>query len=72
MNPPANRFGNIPIAVTRCMTDKKILGVHTEMFSEGLLDLYECGALTNRKKTLWRDKFVADCALGSQRLYDIF
>ncbi len=54
------------------MTDKKILGVHTEMFSEGLLDLYECGALTNRKKTLWRDKFVADCALGSQRLYDIF
>jgi len=65
-------FGNIPIAVTRCLTDKKDLGVHTEMFSEGLLDLYECGALTNRKKTLWRDKFVADCALGSQRLYDFF
>jgi acyl-CoA hydrolase len=35
-----------------------------------MLDLYEAGALTNRKKTIWKDKFVADCALGSKRLYD--
>lgn len=63
-------FGNIPLAVTGCLTGKKDLGVHTEMFSEGLLDLYEAGALTNRKKTIWKDKFVADCALGTKRLYD--
>jgi len=65
-------FGSIPLAVTGCLTEKKDLGVHTEMFSEGLLDLFEAGALTNRKKTLWKDKFVADCALGTKRLYDFF
>ncbi|KUG02695.1 4-hydroxybutyrate coenzyme a transferase [hydrocarbon metagenome] len=63
-------FGNIPMAVAGCLTDKKDLGVHTEMFGDGLLDLVEAGALTNRKKTIWKDKFVADCALGTKRLYD--
>ena len=63
-------FGSIPLAVAGCLTGKKDLGVHTEMFSECLLDLYEAGALTNRKKTIWKDKFVADVALGTQRLYD--
>jgi acyl-CoA hydrolase len=63
-------FGSIPMAVAGCLTNKKDLGVHTEMFSECLLDLYEAGALTNRKKTIWKDKFVADVALGTQRLYD--
>lgn len=65
-------YGNIPMAVTACLTDKKDLGVHTELFSEGLLDLYEAGVITNRKKTIWKDKFVADCALGTKRLYDFF
>ena len=65
-------YGNIPMAVTACLTAKKDLGVHTELFSEGLLDLYEAGAITNRKKTIWQDKFVADCALGTKRLYDFF
>lgn len=63
-------FGSIPMAVAGCLTSKKDLGVHTELFSEGLLDLFEAGALTNRKKTIWKDKFVADCALGTKRLYD--
>ncbi len=63
-------FGNIPLAVTSCLKNKKDLGVHSELFSEGLLDLYEAGAITNRKKTIWKDKFVADCAIGSKRLYD--
>jgi len=63
-------FGNITMAVAGCLTGKKDLGVHTEVFSEGLLDLFEAGALTNRKKTIWKDKFVADCALGTKRLYD--
>ena len=65
-------FGTIPMAVTACLTDKKDLGVHTELFSEGLLDLYEAGVITNRKKTIWKDKFIADCALGTKRLYDFF
>ncbi|NLB53373.1 MAG: acetyl-CoA hydrolase/transferase family protein [Syntrophomonadaceae bacterium] len=63
-------FGSIPIAVAGCLTGKKDLGVHTEMFSEGLLDLFEAGVITNRKKTIWKDKFVADCALGTKRLYN--
>lgn len=63
-------FGNITMAVAGCLTGKKDLGVHTEVFSEGMLDLYEAGALTNHKKTIWKDKFVADCALGTKRLYD--
>ncbi len=63
-------FGSIPMAVASCLAGKKDLGVHTEVFSEGMLDLYEAGAVTNRKKTIWKDKFVADCALGSKRLYD--
>lgn len=63
-------FGNTTMAVTRCLTGKKDLGVHTEVLSEGMLDLYEAGALTNRKKTIWKDKFIADCAVGTKRLYD--
>ena len=63
-------YGSIPMAVTASLTDKKDLGVHTELFSEGLLDLYEAGAITNRKKTIWKDKFIADCAIGTRRLYD--
>lgn len=63
-------FGGIPLAVVRCLTHKKDLGVHSEMFIEGFLDLFEAGALTNRKKTIWKDKFVADVAIGSKRLYD--
>lgn len=63
-------FGSIPFAVAGCLTGKKDLGVHTEMFSDGLLDLIEAGVVTNRKKTVWKDKSVADCALGSKRLYD--
>lgn len=63
-------FGTIPLAVAQSLSNKKDLGVHTEMFTDCLLDLYETGAITNRKKTLWKDKFIADVAYGSRRLYD--
>lgn len=63
-------FGNIPGAIAHCLSRKKDLGVHSEMFTDAMLDLYETGAITNRKKTLWKDKFIADVALGSKRLYD--
>lgn len=63
-------FGNIPGAIAKCLSDKKDLGVHSEMFTDAMLDLYEAGAITNRCKSLWKDKFIADVALGSRRLYD--
>lgn len=63
-------FGSIPLAVTGCLTDKKDLGVHSEMLIESLIDLYEAGVVTNRKKTIWKGKFIADVALGTKRLYD--
>lgn len=62
-------FGTIPGAIAHCLSHKKDLGVHSEMFTDAMLDLYEAGAITNRKKTLWKDKFVADVALGSEKLY---
>jgi len=63
-------FGSIPFAVVGCLKDKKDLGVHTEMFSDGMIDLIEAGVVTNRKKTIWKDKCVADCAVGSKRLFE--
>ena len=52
------------------MGDRTDLGVHTEMFSDGLLALAEAGVVTNRFKTTWRGRIVTSFALGSQRLYD--
>lgn len=62
--------GSIPSAVAQCLSHKKDLGVHSEMFNDSILDLYEAGAITNRKKTIWKDKFISTVALGSKRLYD--
>lgn len=62
--------GEIPSAVALSLMDKKDLGIHTELFTDCMVDLFEAGVITNRRKTLWRDKFVGDCALGTQRLYD--
>lgn len=62
--------GNIPGAVGQSLINKKDLGVHSEMFTDCILKLYEAGAISNRKKTLWKDKFVTDVAMGSRRLYD--
>lgn len=63
-------YGTIPGATAHSMRHKKDLGVHSELFSDPLLDLWEAGAITNRKKSLWKDKFVTDIALGTRRLYD--
>lgn len=46
------------------------LGVHTEMFSDSIIDLIEAGVVTNRKKSINRYKVVASFAMGSQKLYD--
>ena len=62
-------YGGIPDAVVMQLTTKHDLGVHTEMIGDGILTLVECGAVTNRKKTLLPGKMVATFALGSNRLY---
>ena len=63
-------IGNIPNAAERALADKKDLGVHTEMMVDSMMDLAEAGVITNRRKTLFKDKFVCTFAMGSRKLYD--
>jgi acyl-CoA hydrolase/N-acetylglutamate synthase-like GNAT family acetyltransferase len=61
--------GRMPNSVFPYLMNKKDLGVHTETFTEGIIDLIEAGVVTNRKKTLHRGKIVASFCMGTQRLY---
>lgn len=63
-------IGGIPNAVAAALMDKKDLGVHTEMFTDGMVDLARAGVITGRQKNLHPGKMVATFALGSQKLYD--
>ena len=63
-------IGAIPDAVLRRLTNHKDLGVHTELFSDGVIDLFQRGVITGEKKTLHPGKIVAGFILGTQRLYD--
>ena len=63
-------IGAVPNAVLNYLDDKKDLGVHTELFSDGVIKLIESGVLTNEKKTLHPGKIVAGFILGSKQLYD--
>ena len=63
-------IGAIPDAVLNFLGDKHHLGVHTELFSDGVMRLIEDGVITNERKTLHNGKIVAGFILGSQRLYD--
>jgi 4-hydroxybutyrate CoA-transferase len=62
-------IGAIPNAVLSSLTNHKRLGVHTEMFSDGLLPLVEKGVVTNEEKTLNRDKIVAAFVMGTENVY---
>ena len=62
-------IGRIPQALAEFLRDKKDLGVHTEMFSDWIIDLIECGAITCAKKSLNRGKIVASFCMGSRQLY---
>ncbi len=62
-------IGAIPDAVARLFKDKKNLGVHTEMLTESMIDLFEMGVITNKNKTLWKGKFVCTFAFGTKRMY---
>ncbi len=63
-------IGAIPDAVLLFLNDKKDLGIHSEMFSDGVLDLYEKGVITNKMKTLNPGKMIVTFIMGTQRLYD--
>jgi len=63
-------IGEIPDAVLDFLEDKKHLGVHTEMFSDGLVDLFEAGVVTNERKSLHRGKIVASFVIGTRRAFD--
>jgi RimJ/RimL family protein N-acetyltransferase/acyl CoA:acetate/3-ketoacid CoA transferase beta subunit len=63
-------IGQIPQALAEFLRSKKDLGVHTEMFSDWIIDLVQCGAITCTKKTINRGKVVASFCMGSKRLYD--
>jgi acyl-CoA hydrolase len=63
-------IGAIPDAVLARLHSRRDLGIHTEMFSDGLVDLVEAGAVTNRLKHVHRGRIVTSFVMGSQRLYD--
>ncbi len=63
-------IGAIPDAVLLFLKEKNDLGIHTEMFSDGVVELAEAGVITNRKKTLHRGCSVATFLMGTRRLYD--
>lgn len=63
-------IGAIPDAVLKYLFDKKDLGIHTELFSDGVIDLVDAGVITSARKSLHAGKIVAGFILGTQRLYD--
>lgn len=63
-------IGRIPHAIAEFLLDKKDLGIHTEMFSDWIIELIENGVVTCAKKTLNHGKVVASFCMGSRRLYD--
>lgn len=63
-------IGSIPDAVLANVKDKQDLGIHTELFSDGVVELVEAGIITGARKTLHPGKVVAGFLFGSQALYD--
>lgn len=63
-------IGAIPNEVAKALKGKKNLGIHTEMLTDGMVELIECGAVNNRLKPIHCGQTVATFALGSKRIYD--
>ena len=62
-------IGAIPDAVLKFLYHKKDLGIHSELFSDGVIGLVEAGILTNARKTLHMGKITAGFMIGTRRLY---
>lgn len=63
-------IGSIPDAVAKSFVDKKDLGLHTELITNSVVELFEKGVLTGSKKTLHPGRMVGTFAFGNQKLYD--
>ena len=63
-------IGGVPNAVSKQLFNKKDLGIHTEMFTSGMVDLMKAGVINGKKKTLHKGKVVCCFALGTQEMYD--
>ncbi|MBP3816240.1 MAG: 4-hydroxybutyrate--acetyl-CoA CoA transferase [Firmicutes bacterium] len=63
-------IGAIPESVGLALKNHKDLGIHTELFTDSMIELLECGAVTNELKPIHKGKTVATFAFGSKRLYD--
>ncbi len=62
-------IGEIPDAVLLFLKDKRDLGIHTEMFSDGVVELFEAGVVTGEAKTLHRGKIISSFVLGSKKTF---
>ncbi|MDR2866302.1 MAG: GNAT family N-acetyltransferase [Methanomassiliicoccaceae archaeon] len=63
-------IGRVPDATLRHLRNKKHLGIHTEMFSDGVLDLVEAGVITGERKAIHPNKIITSFVIGSQRLME--
>jgi len=63
-------IGGIPNAVLARLANRRDLGIHTEMFSDGVVQLIESGAVTNTRKTIHPGRTITSFVVGSRRLYD--
>jgi acyl-CoA hydrolase/GNAT superfamily N-acetyltransferase len=63
-------IGRIPQALLSFLKDKKDIGIHTEMITDGIVDLVQAGVVTGARKTVDRGKVVASFCLGTRKLYD--
>ncbi len=62
-------FGHLPNAILPYLSNKKDLGIHTQVITEGLLPLFEKKVITNRKKSYLPNRAVASLCMGSEKLY---
>ena len=63
-------IGTIPAAITKFLKNKNDLGVHSEMISDGVVDLWQEGVITNRKKSIHQGKIITTFCMGTKKLYD--
>ena len=63
-------IGGVPDAILSRLRDRRDLGIHSEMFSDGVMELIEAGVITNERKTLHRGKVIAGFLMGGKRLYE--
>lgn len=63
-------IGNIPNVVLSCLENHKDLGIHSEMFSDGVVDLVEAGSITNTFKKHFPGKIVGSFLIGTKKLYE--